>query len=420
MGGRIGRKLGPSASREVHRQFWRLIRAGETRQAAAAALGMNEYAGRDWFRQAGGVVPAYVTAEASGRYLALSEREEILVGVEGGETIRAIARRLHRAPSTVWRELRRNMRQRYRLRYRGRECVPGWGTRRWDYRPSRAQRRAEILARRPKAAKLATNRGLHDLVQAQLHRRHSPEQIACMLRRQFPENRAMWVSPETIYQSIYVQSRGALRRELAVHLRTGRRLRHPHRPADARRHRIPDMINIRERPPSVEDRAVPGHWEGDLILGKAGRSAIGTLVERATRYVTLLHLPDGHGPLEVQAAMIAATRRLPEQLWKSLTWDQGVEMHHHRQISIATGLDIYFCDPGKPWQRGSNENTNGLLRQYFPKGTDLSQHSAADLEFVADELNTRPRKTLGWIHPAEALDRLFSSASKEAGVAPTT
>ena len=180
------------------------------------------------------------------------------------------------------------------------------------------------------------------------------------------------------------------------------------------------MINISERPPEVEDRAVPGHWEGDLILGKYGRSAIGTLVERATRYVSLLHLPEGRGPLEVQAAMIAATKRLPQQLWKSLTWDQGMEMHNHAAISIATGLDIYFCDPGKPWQRGSNENTNGLLRQYFPKGTDLSQHDAAYLEFVADQMNRRPRKTLGWLHPAEALDRLFSSASEQAGVAPTT
>jgi transposase, IS30 family len=203
-------------------------------------------------------------------------------------------------------------------------------------------------------------------------------------------------------------------------LRTGRALRRPRRRSQKRRARIPGMINISERPPEVEDRAVPGHWEGDLILGKQGRSAIGTLVERATRYVALLHLPDGHGPLDIQETMIAATKRLPQQLWKSLTWDQGMEMHHHAAITMATGLDIYFCDPGKPWQRGSNENTNGLLRQYFPKGTDLSQHGPDYLEFVADQLNRRPRKTLGWLHPAEALDRLFSTASEQAGVAPTT
>ncbi len=257
-------------------------------------------------------------------------------------------------------------------------------------------------------------------MQGQLRQRHSPEQVAGFLRRQFPDNRDMWISPETIYQSIYVQSRGALRRELATCLRTGRGLRHPHRKAQERQTRIPGMINISERPPEVQDRAVPGHWEGDLILGKQGRSAIGTLVERATRYVALLRLPNAHGPLEVQEAMIAATKRLPQQLWKSLTWDQGIEMRNHAAISIATGLEIYFCDPGKPWQRGSNENTNGLFRQYFPRGSDLSQHSPEYLDFVADQMNRRPRKTLGWRHPAEALDRLFSTASEQAGVAPTT
>jgi IS30 family transposase len=285
-----------------------------------------------------------------------------------------------------------------------------------------AQRRAERRASRPKRATLATNRPLRDLVQSKLDERLSPEQVAAFLRREFPDNRVMWVSHETIYQSIYVQSRGALRRELAICLRTGRAYRHPRRKAQERQHRvrIREMINISERPAEVEDRAVPGHWEGDLILGRQGRSAIGTLVERTTRYVALLHLPNGHGPLEVQAAMIAATQRLPQQLWKSLTWDQGMEMRNHAEISIATGLEIYFCDPGKPWQRGSNENTNGLLRQYFPKGTDLSQHRPDYLDFVADQMNRRPRKTLGWLHPAKALDRVFSTASEQAGVAPTT
>ena len=406
---------GVRAGREVRRRFWLLIRAGVERRKAALALGLSDWTGKAWFRQAGGVIPAYVRAPTSGRCLSLDEREEIFAGVERGDSIRGIARALGRAPSTVHRELRRNMTQLYRGRLARR-----WRRQPWDYRPSLAQRRAERLASRPKVAKLASNRPLHDLVQRKLLERLSPEQVAAALRREFPDNREMWVSHEAIYQSIYVQGRGALRRELAVCLRTGRALRRPRRRSQERRPRIPGLISISERPPEVEDRAVPGHWEGDLILGKQGRSAIGTLVERATRYVTLLHLPDGHGPLDVQEAMIAATKRLPQQLWKSLTWDQGMEMHNHADITIATGLDIYFCDPGKPWQRGSNENTNGLLRQYFPKGTDLSQHGPEDLEFVADQMNRRPRKTLGWLHPAEALDRLFSSASEQAGVAPTT
>jgi len=389
--------------REVRRQFWLLIRAGRERRQAAIALGLSDWTGKAWFRQAGGVIPAYLTVVAGGRYLSADERIEIYGGLQRGDSIRAIARGLGRAPSTVSRELRRNQR-------------PASAS----YRPMLAQRRAERLAARPKAAKLATNRRLHDLVQAKLHRRCSPEQVAGFLRRQFPENRDMWVSPETIYQSIYVQGRGALRRDLAVYLRTGRALRRPHRKGEERRPRMPGMINISERPPEVEARAVPGHWEGDLIMGKQGRSAIGTLVERATRYVALLHLPQGYGALQVQAAMIAATKRLPEQLWKSLTWDQGLEMRYHAQIRMATGLDIYFCDPGKPWQRGSNENTNGLLRQYFPKGTDLSQHGPDYLDFVADEMNRRPRKTLGWMDPAEALAKLLSTASEQLGVAPTT
>jgi transposase, IS30 family len=401
-------------SREVRRQFWSLIRAGLERRKAAIALGLSDWTGKAWFRQAGGVMPAYVTAPASGRFLAKEERIKIYGGTERGDSIRGIARAIERAPSTVLRELRRN-RQPYRRRDQPGTTPP----RRCAYDPTVAQGRAERRARRPKPAKLAIHRALHDLVQRKLDERLSPEQVAAFLRRAFPDNRDMWVSHETIYQSIYVQSRGALRRELAACLRTGRQLRRPRRRGDQRRERIAGMINISQRPPEIEDRAVPGHWEGDLIVGKQGRSAIGTLVERATRYVTLLHLPDGYGPLAVKDAMIAATKRLPKQLWKSLTWDQGIEMRDHAEIAIATGLEIYFCDPGKPWQRGSNENTNGLLRQYFPKGTDLNQHSPDYLEFVADQMNRRPRKTLGWLYPAEALDRLFSSASEQPGVAPT-
>jgi IS30 family transposase len=260
---------------------------------------------------------------------------------------------------------------------------------------------------------------LRVLVEAKLQQQLSPQQVAVELRTEFADNPEMQVSHETIYQSIYVQGRGALRRELAVHLRTGRALRRPRRNVQGRQSRIPGMVNISARPAEIEDRAVPGHWEGDLILGKNGRSAIGTLVERSTRFVMLLHLPDRHGPEEVQAAMIAATKRLPKFIWKSLTWDQGIEMRNHAEITIATGLEIYFCDPARPWQRGSNENTNGLLRQYFPKGTDLSQHGPEYLDFVAAQMNRRPRETLGWLRPAQALGRLFSTTSEQPSVATT-
>jgi IS30 family transposase len=406
---------GVMTRREVRRQFWQLIRAGVMRRPAAASLGLDPDTGRDWFRQAGGVIPAFVTKPPSGRFLSFTEREEIFAGVERGDSIRRMARNLERAPSTVLRELRRNMRQRYRTRAR-------WDRpagRPLDYRPSRAQTRAELRACRPKLAKLATNLALRDLVAAKLRQQLSPQQVAVELREEFADNPEMQVSPETIYQSIYVQGRGALRRELAVHLRTARALRRPRRNVQERQTRIPNMINISERPAEVADRAVPGHWEGDLIMGKNGRSAIGTLVERSTRFVMLLHLPERHGPAEVQAAMIAATRRLPKFIWKSLTWDQGIEMRNHAEISIATGLAIYFCDPAKPWQRGSNENTNGLLRQYFPKGTDLNQHGPEYLDFVAGQMNRRPRETLGWLRPAQALDRLFSTTSEQPSVAPT-
>jgi len=409
--------VGFEKPRAERRRYWLLVKSGKPREQAALEVGLSVDTGGRWFRQAGGVIPAHVLEPCSNRYLSLLEREEIFAGVERGESIRAVARRLGRAPSTVLRELRRNMHHMYRTRWRlagkaGRPRVQPF-----DYRPSLAQRRAEQLTARPKLAKLACNQPLRELVQAKLLKRQSPEQIVAWLHRQFPKQPEMWVSHETIYGSIYVQGRGALRRELAVCLRTGRALRKPHRKNDERRGRIPGMVNISQRPPEVEDRAVPGHWEGDLILGKNGRSAIGTLVERSSRFVMLLHLPRGQSALEVEEAMLAATKKLPQALWKSLTWDQGKEMRRHAEISIATGLEIYFCDPAKPWQRGSNENTNGLLRQYFPKSTDLRGHPADYLDYVSEEMNTRPRKTLGWDTPAEALNKLLSGSPSEAGVA---
>jgi IS30 family transposase len=256
-------------------------------------------------------------------------------------------------------------------------------------------------------------------VEARLKLNHSPEQISARLVIDFPDDPEMRVSHETIYQSLYVQGRGALKRELARHLRTGRKLRKPRRKPDQRLTRIKDMVSISERPPEVEDRAVPGHWEGDLITGEQNQSAIGTLVERKTGFLLLLYLPDDHGAVAVQNAMINKISRLPELLRQTLTWDQGIEMANHVQIAAATDLDIYFCDPHSPWQRGSNENTNGLLRQYFPKGTDLSFWGEGYLDHVAAELNNRPRKRLGWKTPAEALDQLLSEPTDPPSVAMT-
>jgi IS30 family transposase len=248
-------------------------------------------------------------------------------------------------------------------------------------------------------------------VQDKLEHQWSPEQISVMLAAEFPGRPEMRVSHETIYQSVYVQGRGALRRELAVCLRTGRALRKPRRREGERRGRIPGMVMISERPAEAADRAVPGHWEGDLIIGAGNKSAIGTLVERAARFVLLLHLPGGHGADQVAAAMTEAMGGLPQAIRRSLTWDQGSEMTGHAQIAVDTGLDIYFCDPHSPWQRGSNENTNGLLRQYFPKSTNLAGHSKEHLQAVADRLNSRPRKTLGWKTPAQALDQFLAAAA---------
>jgi|SRR5262245_11492445 len=392
----------PRVSRQRVREFWRSVRGGLTYAEAAAVVGVSVMTARHWVTQGGGM-PNVSLSEPSGRYLSPAEREEIGLGLAAQHSLRAIARRLGRSPSTISREVARN------------RAVRGG----WCYRASVAQSRADRAARRPKPAKLAVNAGLRKWVQGQLAQRWSPQQIARRLRAEFPNDAGMQVSHETIYQSLYVQGRGALRRELARCLRTGRALRKPQRLADRRGTRIKDMVMISERPAEVEDRAVPGHWEGDLICGRNNRSAIGTLVERSTRYTLLLHLPARHDAATVEQAMLAAIRTLPTQLWRSLTWDQGIEMTTHRQITLASDLPIYFCDPGSPWQRGTNENTNGLLRQYFPKGTDLSVHSAEYLGQVAAELNGRPRMTLGWRTPAEALNELLSNPYPTKGVATT-
>jgi len=380
----------PGLPRSVQAVFWDGVRAGLGVREAGLAGGVGTNLAKVWFRQAGGV-KANGPGRVSGRYLSVAEREEIAVGVAAGQPVRAIAARLGRDPSTVSREIRRNG-------CRGR------------YRALAAQAQAEFRARRPKTAKLAGNARLRGWVQERLEERWSPEQISVMLRREFAGEPEMWVSHETIYQAIYVQGRGALRRELAACLRTGRALRKPRRREGERRGRIKDMVMISERPAEVADRAVPGHWEGDLIIG-SGNSAIGTLVERSTRFVLLLHLPRRHDAAAVAAAMAGAMSTLPAQLRRSLTWDQGREMAFHAQIALATGLEVYFCDPHSPWQRGSNENTNGLLRQYFPKGTSLAGHSREHLEAVAAELNARPRKTLGWRTPAQALSEVLTAAA---------
>ena len=374
----------PAAPRALRVEFWEGVRSGLGIVEASAAAGVAQHTGYAWFRLAGGV-KSNGPVRPGGRYLSLAEREEITVGLAAGESLRAIAARLGRAPSTISREVARNS--------RGRR----------HYRGLAAQGQAQCRAARPKTARLAGNPALAAVVAGQLARKWSPEQISAMLKREFADQPGMQVSHETIYQSIYVQGRGALRRELAACLRTGRAVRKPRRDDGDRNGKIPGMVMISDRPAEVADRAVPGHWEGDLIAGAGNSSAIGTLVERQTRFVLLLHLPGGHGADAVAAAMTGAMAGLPAQLRRSLTWDQGREMTGHRHIAAATGLDIYFCDPHSPWQRGSNENTNGLLRQYFPKGTDLSVHDKTGLDEVAAELNARPRKTLGWRTPAEAL-----------------
>ncbi len=435
------------ARRDELRQFWAAITAGMASEDAALRAGMSQAVGTRLFRKAGGMPPAMFRPSVeplSGRYLSFAEREEIALLRVQGCCMREVARRLGRTASTISRELRRNA------------ATRSGGL---EYRATTAQWHAERSARRPKQAKLALNAALRTYVEERLAgvvvapsgasvpgpavrwkgRRHgprkyrrwanawSPEQIARRLPVDFPDDETMRVSHEAIYQALFVQSRGALRRELTACLRTGRVLRMPRARARGRgKAFISPEIMISQRPAEAADRAVPGHWEGDLILG-LGSSAIGTLVERMTRFTLLLHLPRmtdhghearvkngpalaGHGAEAVSDAITRTIITLPEQLRRSLTWDQGAEMAQHTRLKIDTGIQVYFCDPHSPWQRGTNENTNGLLRQYFPKGTDLSMHSADDIAAVATALNARPRKTLAWQTPAEALDQLFISA----------
>jgi IS30 family transposase len=432
-----------TARREDRVGFWDAIAGGASSEDAAAAVGMSSAVGARWFREGGGM-RTVSRVPVSGRYLSFAEREEIAILRAQSCGVRDIARRIGRSPSTISRELRRNASTR------------DYAT---PYRATTAQWHAERRASRPKVSKLASNDRLREYVQDRLSgqvarpdgtpvsgptvrfigRRHgrradrrwakswSPEQISNRVRVDFPDDDSMRISHEAIYQALYVQGRGALKRELVVCLRTGRALRVPRARTCGRGKKfVTPEILISKRPAEVEDRAVPGHWEGDLILG-LDSSAIGTLVERTTRFTMLLHLPRmeghgiqpsikngpalaGHGAEAVRDAIAETIGTLPEQLRRSLTWDQGAEMAQHVQVRIETGLEIYFCDPHSPWQRGTNENTNGLLRQYFPKGTDLARHSREELDAVALALNTRPRKTLGWKTPAEALDELLQSA----------
>ena len=427
----------PAGGRKHRVRFWGLIAVGLSSEDAAIQAGISPAVGARWFRQNGGMSPLN-NIPISGRFLSFAEREEIAILHAKGTSVRAIARSVSRSASTISRELRRNA------------ATRSGGL---EYRATTAQWHSEQRSRRPKLSKIAADDRLRHYIQDRLAgkvtrldgveitgpntswngRRHgprqdrrwatswSPEQIANRLPIDFPDDESMRISHEAIYQALYIQSRGALRRELVACLRTGRALRVPRARTRSRgKNFVSAGIMISDRPDEADDRTVPGHWEGDLIIG-TGSSAIGTLVERTTRFTILLHLPRmqgfgekatvkngpplaGHGAEAVREAIAASIVTLPEQLRQSMTWDQGAEMAEHSQLKVDTGLAIYFCDPHSPWQRGTNENTNGLLRQYFPKGTDLSRHTESDLNAVAAALNGRPRKTLGWKTPAEVLD----------------
>ncbi|MGN6037268.1 MULTISPECIES: IS30 family transposase [Brevibacterium] len=443
----------PEPSRAVQREFWRLITTGITSAEAALTVGVSVPVGTRWFRHACGMPPISLAAP-TGRYLSFEEREEIAIMRSTGLGVRQIARELGRDPGTVSRELRRNAATRG-----GRS----------EYRAVVAQWKAQQAAKRPKVAKLVTNDRLRQYVQERLdgsikradgtgvagpvtgdwkgrnkpHRQDrrwatawSPEQISHRLRIDFADDESMRISHEAIYQALFIEGRGALKRELVACLRTGRALRRPRaRTQNKPRGHVTEDVVLSERPADAADRAVPGHWEGDLIIG-TGRSAIGTIIERSSRSTLLVHLPRldgwgesppvkngpalaGYGAVAMNAALTTALTRLPEQLRKTLTWDRGKELSAHAQFTLDTGTRVFFADPHSPWQRPTNENTNGLLRQYFPKGTDLSRWSAKDLEAVAHALNNRPRKVLGWKTPAEVFEEQLRSL-QQPGVATTS
>jgi IS30 family transposase len=410
----------PVGKAQAKRRFFELLASGWSATRAAREVGVHERTGRDWrdgIRKvrntrvlADGTVIDYTTGtrytqpvtikssceragvpEISSRYLCLPDRLAIADGLQARQTLTVIAAGIGKHTSTVSREIRDR-------------SVEGL------YLPYRAHGAAAAARARPKQSKLVTNHNLRQAVHDGLSRRLSPEQISHRLVKDFADDEGMRVSHETIYQALYFQARGGLKREVAQALRSGRTRRKPHRSPDQRTHRFVDpMIMISDRPAEVDDRAVPGHWEGDLIMGEANKTAIATLVERATRYTMLVHLPNGHDAEAVRDGLISTIATLPTHLRGSLTWDQGAEMARHKQFSMATDMTVYFCDPASPWQRGTNENTNGLLRQYFPKGTDLSAHGPDDLEHVAQQLNGRPRKTLDWDTPAERLRDLLQT-----------
>jgi IS30 family transposase len=370
-------------------ETWERYEAGESMRSIARSIGRSQASVRELILKSGGVRPVAPTVWSEAR-MSLAEREEISRGLATGRSMRQVAAALGRAPSTISREVAANG-----GRHRYRACD--------------AETSARRRARRPRPAKLARCPKLRRVVEGKLEKRWSPQQIADWLPEAFPHDPEMRVSHETIYMSLFVQGRGALRQELFRCLRQGRAMRRPQGKRQATgQGKIRDMVMISERPAEVEDRAVPGHWEGDLIVGR-GRRAIGTLVERSTRYVMLMRLPDGTGGEAVRKALAKTVVKLPTELRRSITWDQGHEMNEHARFTVDTGVQIYFCDPKSPWQRGSNENTNGLLRQYFPKGTELSGHSQAHLNAVARELNGRPRRTLGGMSPSQAFAEVVAS-----------
>ena len=365
------------------------VSSGESQPQIARALGTTDRTVRRVLRAAGGTPSRRSRRKPrSPLRLSLSEREEIRAGIAAGDSFRLIARRIGRAPSTVSREV---------------GGVPGRG----GYRATSAEDRACRSARRPKPAKLARNPRLRRRVRAMLCERCSPQQVSARLKLDYPDDPEMRIAAETIYQSLYVQSRGRFRKDLTKYLRSGRPRRRPQGSKHSGRGQLKQMVSISQRPAEVSDRAVPGHWEGDLIVGKANRSFIGTLVERQTRFVMLTHLGTDASTETVTARIAEQIVRLPEQLRLSLTWDQGREMARHLDFTITTGVQVYFCDPHSPWQPGTNENTNGLLRQYFPKGTDLAAHDQTELDQVAAQLNRRPRQTLDWRTPAEKMQQLL-------------